>query len=423
MREDFLHYLWKFKKFQTTDLRTDEGQQIEILKLGQHNHLSGPDFFNARLKIADQLWAGNVEIHIKSSDWFLHQHETDPAYDNVILHVVWEHDVPVFRKSNTSIPTLILKDYANKDLLNNYYVLFQGRSKWINCDRGFQSTDDFILKNWLERLFIERLEQKAETIRTLLQKSQNEWEAVLFKMLTRSFGSKINADAFLSLADSIPYSVVRKTRSNLIQLEALFFGQAGLLNEASQTSYHQNLKTEYAFLQKKFKLINQQVLPMQFFRLRPPNFPTIRLSQLAHLVHRQPHLFSDILGAGTKDRFYEVLHAETTKFWKSHYTFHAESKSSKKILTKGFIDLLLINTILPLKFCYSRCQGESNEEQLLEFAKSLAPESNHIISGFKNLNFKADSAFESQALIQLKTSYCDQHRCLQCAVGNALLSQ
>ena len=423
MQEDFLHYIWKHKKIKFNNLKTTTGDSVLVTTVGQHNLNSGPDFFNAQIEIGDQLWAGNVEIHIKSSDWFLHSHEQDQAYDNVILHVVWEDDTEVFRKDNTPIPTLQLKDIVDVSMLNNYEKLFSKQNKWINCENDFESTDTFILTNWLERLYFERLERKSETIKSLLSESKNDWESVLFKMLTKNFGLKVNGESFFSLAQSIDFSIIRKTQSNLQVLEALLFGQAGLLEQDVEDAYYLSLSNEYKFLKQKFSLQNNQVLPLQFFRLRPPNFPTIRLSQLANLYHKHQNLFSKIIECNQLEDFYELFKVSTSEFWKTHYTFQKESKASSKTLSKSFIDLLLINTILPIKFSYAKQKGEEIDSEILKIASVLSSEKNNIIDAFNNLKKISKSSLESQALIQLKTEYCDKNKCLQCAIGNSLINK
>lgn len=422
MQEDFLHYIWKYKKFDFSNLKSTTNESILVASVGQHNLNAGPDFFNAQLTIGQQLWAGNVEIHIKSSDWFLHNHEQDKAYDNVILHVVWEHDTEVFRKDNTAIPTLQLKDFTNKAVLNNYEKLFSKNGKWINCENDFATVDDFVLNNWLERLYLERLERKSEVIQQLLNTTKNDWEAVFFIMLAKNFGLKVNGEAFFSIAKSIDFSIVRKTQSNIKSLEALFFGQAGLLEDDIQSAYYLELVKDYQFLKHKFKLENHQVLPLQFFRLRPPNFPTIRLSQLASLYVNHKNLFSKVIETNALSDFYKLFNVSTSEFWKTHYTFQKESTSSIKVLTKSFIDLLLINTILPIKFCYSKEKGQDNNAVFLEIANQMASEKNSIIDAFNRLKKVATSSLHSQALIQLKTEYCSKHKCLQCAVGSKLIS-
>ena len=366
MKEDFLHYIWKYKKMDVANLKTSNNESVQIVSGGQQNLNSGPDFFNAQLKIDDQLWAGNVEIHIKSSDWFVHNHEIDSAYDNVILHVVWEHDTEVFRKDNTQIPTVELKNYVSKEALGNYQKLFSKSDKWINCEHDFISVDEFTITNWLERLYFERLERKSKDIEKLLESSANNWEAVLFKMLAKNFGLKVNGESFLSIANSIDFSIVRKQQSNLTSLEALLLGQAGLLEESIQEPYFIELFNDYKFLTQKFNISNANVTPLQFFRLRPPNFPTIRLSQLANLYHQHQNIFSKIIESDSIEDFYKLFKVGTSSFWETHYTFGKISKASKKKITKSFIDLLLINTIIPIKFSYSKQIGKSNEESILK---------------------------------------------------------
>jgi hypothetical protein len=420
MKEDFLHYIWKHKKFKNTNLKTTNGELVEILNLGQHNHNTGPDFFNAQVQIAEQLWAGNLEIHIKSSDWYIHNHETDSNYDNVILHVVWEHDIEIFRKDNSEIPTLELKHCVNEDLIQNYQKLMQSQS-WINCETDFASVDDFLLYNWLERLYVERLERKSNSIQLLLQNSNNDWEAVLYKMMTKNFGLKVNGESFFSLSNSFEFSILRKLQKDVTNIEALFFGQADLLSEDNLDTYYLDLQKRYSFLKQKFGLNNQGVMPLQFFRLRPPNFPTIRLSQLASLYSKQSSLFSKVIDYHTKEDFYKLFKIETSLFWETHYTFSKVSKPSKKKLTKAFIDLVIINTIIPIKFSYAKANGKQIETVVFDLIKSLKLESNRITSAFLKLKPIEKNALTSQSLIQLKTEYCSKNKCLQCAVGSSLI--
>jgi len=421
MQEDFLHYIWQHKKFDILRLKTVQNEQIDIFSVGQKNLNSGPDFFNSQLKIDEQLWAGNVEIHIKSSDWFVHNHEQDVAYDNVILHVVWEHDCDVFRKDNSQIPTLELSNYIDKHLFESYKSLFANTKKWINCEKDFAKVDSFTIDNWLERLYFERLERKSIDIQELLSKSKNDWEAVLFILLIKSFGLKVNGDAFFSLAQSIDFSIIRKIQSKPELIEALFFGQAGLLEGDYHETYYLQLVKDYQFLKQKFQLDNQYVLPLQFFRLRPPNFPTIRLSQLAMLYHKHQNLFSKLMAAQTLEEFYELFDISASSFWETHYTFGKQSKDSAKSLTNSFIDLVLINTVLPLKFCYTKHLGKRVDDQIVIIATAINSEDNSIIKTFNSLKKVSHSSLESQALIQLKSEYCDKNKCLQCAIGNSLI--
>lgn len=421
MQENFLHYVWQFKKFNTNHLKTTEGEGIALLNNGQPNMHGGPDFYNAQLKIDDQLWAGNVEIHIKSSDWYVHNHEMDAAYDNVILHVVYEHDTEIFRKDNSIIPTLELKQLIHKNVFQNYQTLLMSPHKWINCENDFADVDDFVVSNWLERLYIERLERKSKVIGLMLESTKNDWEGVLFKLLAKNFGLKVNGDSFLSMANSFDFSIVRKIQSQPLQLEALFFGQLGLLEKTVENAYHVSLAKEYQFIKQKFNLSNTDVIPLQFFRLRPPNFPTIRLSQLAMLYNAHPNLFTKVMAAESIEALHNIFQVSSSEFWDTHFTFEKTSRTSKKTLTKSFVDLVLINTILPLRFCYLQAHGNYASESSLLLAQTLASEQNGIIKGFNHLKPVSNSALTSQALIQLKTEYCDKNRCMGCAIGNWLL--
>ncbi|WP_299525293.1 DUF2851 family protein [uncultured Lutibacter sp.] len=421
MKENLLHFIWKLKLFSSKNLQTVNGEIIEIISTGIENSNSGPDFLNAKITINKQLWAGNVEIHINSSDWYAHNHEVDENYDAVILHVVWEHDVEIFRKSNEAIATLELKNYISKDLLNKHNQLFSKTKKWINCENDISTINSFVLAHWFERLYFERLEQKSIQIQQILTKTNTDWESTLFVLLAKNFGLKINADAFMNFANSFDFSIVRKVSFKPDELEALFFGQAGLLSKTSESVYFIKLKEQYDYLKLKFKLIPISNNQVQFFRLRPNNFPTIRLSQLASLYGTHQNLFSKIIEINTIEGYYDLLNVSTSKFWKTHYTFEKESKTSEKKLTKSFVDLLLINTIIPLKFMYLKSLGKSDFSTLISIIEQIKPEKNTIISNFNDLKIKSNNAFESQALIQLKNEYCNKQLCLQCSIGKELL--
>ncbi|WP_010229584.1 DUF2851 family protein [Gillisia marina] len=423
MQEDFLHYLWKFKKFDFGNTRTTNNLKLSILDVGKHNHNSGPDFFNAKIEIDHQLWAGNVEIHIKSSDWYLHRHETDANYDNVILHVVWKDDGEVFRKDNSAIPTMELKALVHPDSFNNYKSLLQnGSKKWINCEKDFRLFDDFIMSNWLERVYFERLEKKSIKILEMLKTTGNNWEEVLFKLLFRNFGLKVNGDAFESIANSIDFKVIQKIGKSSFKLEALFLGQAGLLREDLDHAYFIALKVEYEFLKQKFNLDNSSVIAPQFFRLRPDNFPTIRLSQLAQLYSTLPHLFSGVIKCKSKEELYRLFSSATSEFWETHYTFKKNHKPRKKKLTQNFIDLLIINTIVPFKFCHLKETGDKETSETLEIIQQVKSEKNSTLENFNVLRPKTSTnAHDSQALLQLKNEYCDKNACLQCGLGVKLI--
>tara|TARA_R100000935_G_C2838921_1_gene169853 strand:- start:1009 stop:2292 length:1284 start_codon:yes stop_codon:yes gene_type:complete len=423
MQEEFLHFIWKYKKFDIGKARTTNNLNLFILDFGNHNHSSGPDFLNAKVEIDHQLWAGNVEIHIKSSDWYLHRHETDPNYDNVILHVVWEDDIEVFRKDNSTIPTLELKKLVHPDSLQNYKsLLLNGSKKWINCEKDFHFFDDFTMKNWLERVYFERLEKKSIKIAEMLKFTENNWEEVLFKLLFRNFGLKLNGDSFESIANSINFKVIQKLGSSPFKMEALFFGQAGLLNKDVDNVYFNSLKSEYQFLKKKYNLDESTVISPHFFRLRPDNFPSIRLSQLSQLYSNIPHLFSEVIKIKNKKEFYSLFNSSTSEFWETHYTFKKEHKGRKKKLTQNFIDLLIINTIVPFKYSYLKEIGNEEAIEILNLVEQVDQEKNSIVENFNLLRSKtATNSAHSQALVQLKTEYCDKNACLQCGLGVKLI--
>ena len=422
MKEDFLHYVWQYKKFDFSNLTTVVGESLTITNSGSYLQLAGPDFFNAQIVIGDQKWAGNVEIHLKSSDWYLHHHEKDSNYNSVILHVVWEHDAPIFRKDNTEIPTLELKRYVSKDVLENYNSLTSPKS-WINCENEIASLDDFIVSNWQERLFFDRLERKAIPIEQLLLATENDWEAVLFCMLAKNFGLNTNGEAFLKIAKSIPFSVIRKERFEVENLESLFFGSADLFPIDDQDNYTKDLKKRFKYILQKHQLKKIIVEPVQFFKHRPDNFPTIRLAQLATLYHQEQNLFSKIIVAKKLKELYHLFEIPISDYWLTHYQFDKESPKKKKQFSKSFIDLLVINTIVPIQFAYAKSQGKELSESLLDLLREVAAEKNVIVEKFSGFGIKSKNAFETQSLLQLKNEYCNLGKCLQCAVGIQLLKK
>jgi len=421
MKEDFLHYVWKFQKFYAQDLATINGCRLKIVKVGEHNQNSGPDFFNAQISIEEQLWAGNVEIHLKSSDWYAHHHEKDSNYDNVILHVVWEYDTDIFRKDNSTIPTLELKPIIDENILKNYLKLLSKKDQWINCENDFEKIDLFLFDNWLDRLYLERLQKKSLLFEKELKATNNHWEGLLFILLCKNFGLKVNGEAFYSIAKSVDFSMVKKCNNDKQEIEALLFGQAGFFDEDVEDSYFELLKSKYLYLTQKFKLDNKSVIFPKYFRLRPPNFPTIRLSQLAVLFSEKQSLFSKIIETESLDDYYSLFNISASEYWDTHYNFGVSSSKSSKKLTKKFKDLLLINTIIPLKFSYAKYLGKDASEEIISLASSITSEENSIIKKFKQLRSIADNSLQSQALLQLKNEYCDKNKCLQCANGNSIL--
>ncbi|MGZ9734143.1 DUF2851 family protein [Flavobacterium sp. GNP002] len=422
MKEDFLHYLWKFKKFDVLNLKTVNNEEITIVNVGQYLELAGPDFFNAQIVIGTQKWAGNVEIHLKSSDWYVHHHEKDVGYENVILHVVWEHDVAVFRSDNSEISVLELKNYVEKATVENYQSLMTPKS-WIFCEKQLKDVDVFALQNWQERLFFERLERKSQPIFDLLEQTNHDWEGVLFCLLAKNFGLNTNGEIFYKMAQSLSFSIIRKESFEVENLEALIFGAAGLLDSEKEDNYFKDLKFRYFYLLHKYQMEKVCLEPVQFFKHRPDNFPTIRLSQLANLYHSKQNLFSKISSLNSLKSTYELFQITASEYWQSHYQFDKESPIKKKTLSKSFIDLIVINTIIPIQFAFAKSQGKEISEDLISFLNEVAAEKNAIIEKFTSFGILSKTAFETQSLLQLKNEYCNKSKCLECAIGMELMKK
>lgn len=420
MKEDFIHYVWNYKKFDFSNLTTTQGENLVIVNSGQYLQKAGPDFFNAQIILENQKWAGNVEIHLKSSDWYLHHHEKDDNYNNVILHVVWDHDTPIFRKDNSEIPVLEIKNYVSKEELNNYLSLTTQKS-WIFCENQIANVDEFVFSNWQERLFYERLERKIQPVNQLLEETENDWESLLFCMLAKNFGLNTNGESFLKMAKSITFSLIRKEALEVMYLEALFFGQADMIPVDVEDNYPKELKSWYDYIALKYKLSKPVIEPIQFFKHRPDNFPTIRLSQLAMLYHLHRNLFSKIIEANFIEEIYKIFNLSVSDYWKTHYNFDKSSPKKEKSLSKSFIDLVIINTIIPIRFAYANANGKEISETLTDLLSNIPSEKNSIIEKFTTFGIKSKNAFQSQSLLELKNEYCNHKKCLQCAVGLELL--
>ena len=421
MREELLTYLWKTQKFNRSSLKTTNGDTVVIVKPGQENAHAGPDFFNAHIQIGKTLWVGNVELHVQSSDWFRHNHQTDKNYDNVVLHVVWNNDFPVFDVSQQPIPTLSLKDYAPKNVVEKYKSWLSQNNKWILCADDLHTLPDLVRKQFWERLYVERLMEKTSLFQSWLALTQNNWEAVFFIALSKGFGLKLNGMTFAQMALSIPWNAILKNSNNVENLEALLMGQAGLFNTHSENAYFQKQQKAHAYLKHKYRR-NSPAQSVKFFRLRPSNFPTIRLAQLAWLMHQKPRLHSLIHEAKTINDWYTILDTKTTPFWETHFHFDTPSKKRINRLTKPFKQLLLLNTVFPFLFQYYAYIGDRRKESVLDWLRQLPPEKNAYVTKFNQLGCPIEDALESQACIQLKNHYCTPRRCLKCAYGHKLLN-
>jgi hypothetical protein len=445
MTESFLHYIWKFKLFTKNNLKTSNGEEVQIIKGGEHNTNAGPDFFNAKIKIGDTLWAGNVEIHIKSSNWNEHKHQFDAAYNNTILHVSFEHDTEVVNHLGITIPAIELKTLIDPKVIAQYHSL-QKSYEFIPCEKSLSSfladrqanlqKDNSSQKPsslsaiggegwgeafWFDRMLIERLERKATEIKQLLLHTNNNWEETLYISLARNFGFHINADAFEMLAKSIPLAAIQKHKNEITQIEALLFGQAGLLKEEYTDHYTRILSREHHVLSAKFNLKPLDHSVWKFLRLRPSNFPTIRIAQFAQLLHKKDNLFSEIIEAENVNTLLNLLTASVSDYWNRHYLFDRMVKYSQKSLGTASAELIIINTIAPFLFVYGQQKHKDTyKDKALKLLEQLKPEKNSIIENWEQLGVKVDNAYQSQALLQLKNEYCSHKKCLSCSIGNLL---
>lgn len=421
--EDFLHYVWKFRLFDRLNLHTVEGEPVEVFSAGMHNKDSGPDFHNARVRVGDTVWAGNVELHLSSSNWQQHGHTHDKAYDNVILHVVYRDDAPVTLPNGRRLPTIELHNRIAPELYQRYHGLVFGERRFIPCEASISAVDSLTMGNWLSRILVERLEKRSKAVLDTLALNRGDWEETFYQFLAANFGFKVNALPFELLAKSLPQIILAKHKNNPLQIEALIFGQAGFLSEDFTDEYPRKLKTEYEFLRKKHSLTPVDKHLWKFMRMRPQNFPTIRLAQFAALIIRSNHLFSKVIEikdtAALRALFADI---EVNEYWEKHYRFDIESAPSVKKIGQSSIDVILLNTMALFLFSYGRQhQQQYYINRSLKLLESLPAEKNHIITDFCNLGMKIGSAFETQALLELKNSYCDNKKCLDCGVGNKVL--
>lgn len=419
--EYLLHYTWKHKLFPLRELRTTGGQLLEVIDPGLYNHDAGPDFFNAKLKIDGTLWVGNVEIHQRSSDWYLHQHEANPVYDSVILHVVETNDRPVTRCNGEEIPTLLLS--PPESVCQHYRELMQA-DEYPPCYSILPNLSKLKIHSFFSALQTERLIQKAERIESVRQQFEQNWEDAFFVTLARNFGFGVNGEAFEEWGKHIPLRAVDKHRDNLFQIEALFFGQAALLEEEIADDYYSRLQKEYQFLAHKFNLRRMEASRWRFLRLRPTNFPHVRLAQLAYLYFKGQGLLSRLLELEKPEEVELLFATQTSEYWETHYHFGKFSPRRTKRLSRNSIQLLIINTLAPFLYAYGRYRGEERFcLRAVAFLESLKAENNYIVRMWEQCGLAVRSAADSQALIQLKKNYCDTRKCLQCRFGYEYLRQ
>ena len=419
--EQLLHYVWKHKIFPLKELKTTTGQQVEVIDTGLANTDAGPDFFNAKLKLDGVLWIGNIEIHERSSDWFKHGHHADTGYNSVILHIASEIDTEISRSNGERIPQIQL--ICPEAVRTNYKELLETAS-YPPCYRIIPSLSPFTAHSWMSALQMERFEQKATLLNERLKRCQGNWEDAFFITLARNFGFGLNGDAFETWAHQLPFRAVDKHRNDLFQIEAIFFGQAGILEDSDGDGYYLRLKKEYIYLQHKFELIPMNTSLWRFLRLRPTNFPHIRIAQLACLYHRAYGLLSRIMETETLQGVRDILKGGTSEYWLTHYTFGGSSPSRPKTLSNTSLDLLIINTVVTFLYAYGLHKGNPVLcARAGSFLEELKAENNYITRMWEQCGMKASNAADSQALIQLKKEYCDKKKCLYCRIGYEYLKR
>lgn len=423
MKEDFVQYVWKTGNFNHQNLVTTHGDKLLIHKRGYMNPDSGPDFFNAKIELNETKWAGNIEIHIKSSDWDLHRHQKDAAYNNVILHVVWEDDKVIYNNLNEPIPTLILSQYVWPNVLENYNKITQNLDA-IPCASRWPFIDPDVKGIWIERMLIERIEYKSLDMAQKLDTSNNDWDQVFYIYLCRSFGLKVNADPFVLLAQSLPIKLLYKHIDNPIQVEALFFGMAGLLDKNYKDDYARLLYSEFAFLCGKYNLLPDYNRSVKFSKIRPAAFPTIRLGLLAALLCKSEFLFAKLLEVKDVSAIRNLLEANANEYWSTHYRFDELSEPSEKHISKDLQDIIIINTIVPMLFLYGQRKGNLTLQDLaLTYLQVLRSEKNAITGIWEGLGERIKSSAESQSYIHLYKEYCSQRQCMSCHIGHHYLAQ
>ena len=419
MTERLLQYIWQFQYFNKNDLITTAGEELLIIHPGIYNIHQGPDFNESRIRIGENIWVGNIELHVDASDWHRHQHSNDKNYRNVILHVVWKND-DVDPEHN--IPTLTLEDRVPKILLQQYFSWMK-ENYFIPCESSAGNAGDLVWTGWKERLMIERLERKSSQVLELLRKNNFHWEETLWWMISRNFGLYVNADAFAEMASSIPYNLISKHRIQIHQLESLMFGQAGLLDAEFAEKYPSMLKKEYLFLQRKYNLEKIHA-PVHFLRMRPACFPTIRLAQLAMLFHSTGNMFSAILHMETIIKVKMMLNITANDYWHYHFRFGEATVYQPKTLGGEMINNILMNTVATILFTYGKYHIEpAYQQKAVEWMSQLPAEKNSVMTKFRSIGVTSRNASDSQSLIELKSQYCDHKRCLDCAIANAVLKK
>ena len=421
IREELLHYIWKLQSFDQSNLSTTDGLSLDILHPGQHNHDAGPDFLNAKIEIGGTTWVGHIELHIKSSDWLRHRHDEDQAYQNVILHVVKEYDSPIHRTDGTTIPTLEIGQKLSSRMISRYLQL-RHHQKWIPCESHICEVSDITIASTLDKAITQRLSEKSKELSQLLQDFKQDFNKLIYHRLAWSFGLRVNAEAFGRLAALCPYHIIQKHIDQPHHIEALYFGQSGLLPSDSDDTYVNILIREYSFLQQKFGLTQMAKVEWKYARLRPANFPTIRIAQFASFIKNSGNLEDLILKKST-DFIIKSLDVTVDDYWQHHYKFNKASESRIKKIGQDTRRNIIINAVATLLFMYGEVRdSQVHKNRALALLESLPSEHNSIIKKWNDLGITSNTALTSQALLQLKKKDCDNHGCLSCPVGHQIMS-
>jgi hypothetical protein len=419
IKEDFIHFVWRTKRV-PNELTTVDGRRIKVLDYGTYNLNSGPDFFNGKVEIDGTIWAGNIEMHVFTRDWIKHKHQNDRAYDNVILHVVYEHDGDL---PDNNLPTVELKGLIPKIVLDRYLTMMSANNTSIPCHKLISKVDLSKINLWKNALLIDRISQKSNYIAKLHNQSMSSWEDATYIAVAKYFGSKVNVEPFERLAKSIPLSIFHKNKDKPISVEALVWGQAGMLVGNHKDPYFLALQSEYRFLKQKYSLEPMDPLTWKFGKLRPINFPTVRLAQFAALMSKVTFLFSRAIEAKTVKDLRTLFRVKPHEYWDTHYRFDVESRVYDKTISNGFIDLILINAIIPIVFQYGKSiDDEEMTDRAIAWLEDIKSEVNTITNMWSELGVELKTSYDSQAMIQLKTMYCDQFRCLECKIGNEIFN-
>ncbi len=421
IREDLLHFIWRTKRFDVKQLATTNGDKIELLDWGQLNHDAGPDFLNAKIKIGNTIWAGQIEMHLKSSDWNKHNHSSDAAYNNVILHVVYEHDEDIITQSGHNIPCMELKSRIDAPVIQNYRELMSSTAR-IPCEPLFQHVRELHRDLWLERVLVERLEQKTKFIQQLLSTTKNDWDEVIYIMMARYLGMKVNAEPMQMLAERVPLKILEKHRDQENQVAALLFGASGLLDIAEEDSFVKLLQREWNILKAKYSIEKLPSTIWKRLRLRPANFPSVRIGQLVSLICRESRMMRFIREQNSIQELRALFLIEPNEYWKTHYSLGEASAPRSKKLGKQAVDTILINVVVPLLFQYGRLRNlESMCDRAFDILRELPAENNKITRIFSDLNYPIQNAHSSQAALQLHKSYCLPKKCTNCGIGQRLI--